>query len=372
MNDSTAFRFQRIVEEINTAMAAGGHADADLLAETASQYGEATSAINVRLQSAHDLLQKGMASEAIQECELEPNLLNMVQILDFPQRLQWYELIQSWGWPAPPELRVDLAGALDKSYFEVQAIDVLLRQYRLLALGRAPLEQRMQILQQLIQRDPGNPLWQNSLREFELERINQIKESAEAAIFEKDRSTIEAHYAELTQQSWYAEVPQDLVQRLLGVLQQFHAGDVTLLIRQTVGMMRTAHENSDVSSVRNLFQTLHSYNPTAYFPTTDPLIIEIGEIKKWLSQSDADGKAQRKREELDRRFMQAIDKSDLEIAEKLVRRLEQAGSVLDTQKKQLMRLRQQVSAGKKRKTMFIVLGTLGIIALAVTLVVIML
>ena len=371
MNDSTAFRYQRLVEEINTAMAAGGHADADLLAETASQYGEATSAINVRLQSAHDLLQKGMASEAIQECELEPNLLDMVQILDFPQRLQWYDLIQSWGWPPPPELRVDLAGALDKSYFEVQEIDVLLRQYRLLALGRAPLEQRMQILQQLIQKDPGNPLWQNSLREFELERIKQIKESADTAIHEKDRSTIEAFYAELTQQSWYADVPQDLVKRLQGVLQDFHAGDVTLLIRQTVDMMSKARENSDVSSVRNLLQTLQSYNPTAYFSATDPLIVTIGEIKKWLSQEDADGKAQRKKEELDRRFVQALDKGDLDLSEKLVRRLEQAGTVSDSQKKQLMRLRQQVAAGKKRKTMFIVIGTLGIIALAVTLVVIM-
>ena len=135
--------------------------------------------------------------------------------------------------------------------------------------------------------------------------------------------------------------------------------------------MSTALANSDVSSVRNLFQTLQSYNPTAYFPATDPLILTIGEIKNWLSQADADGKAQRKKDELDRRFMQAVDKSDLELSEKLVRRLEQAGSVSDSQKKQLMRLRQQVAAGRKRKTMFIVLGTVGIIALAVTLVVIM-
>lgn len=372
MNDSIAFRYQRIVEEINTAMAAGGHADPDLLAETASQYGEATSEINVRLQSAHDLLQKGMASEAIQECELEPNLLDMVQILDFPQRIQWYELVQSWGWPVPPELRVDLAGALDKSYFEVQAIDVLLRQYRLLALGRAPLESRMQVLHQLIEKDPGNPLWQNSLREFEVERIKQIKESAESSIFEKDRSKIELLYTELTQQSWYAEVPQDLVQRLHGVLQKFQTGDIALLIRQTVDMMRTAHENSDVSSVRNLFQTLHSYNPTAYFPATDPIIVEIGEMKHWLSQADAEAKDQRKLDELNQRLNKAFDKKDLELAEKLERRISQAGAVSDAQKKQLMRLRQDVAARKKRKTLFIILGTVGIVAVAVALVIVML
>jgi hypothetical protein len=108
--------YQRIVEEIQAAVASQDTADWDLLRDTAAEYAAACDEVNERLSECQRLLKQGLRSEAIQVAEREPNLLDTVTLLDFPELEQWRQMLKSSGMVAPPALRIEVATDLNSAY----------------------------------------------------------------------------------------------------------------------------------------------------------------------------------------------------------------------------------------------------------------
>ena len=137
--------------------------------------------MNQRLRQVGQLLKRGLRGEALQLTEEEPNLLDFVGMLDFPELPAWRELLKRWGMAPPPALLIDLAADINQAYADQQPLESLLKQHRLLALARAPLAARTRILRQIRQADAANMAWEEDLKILETARIRQLDQEIDTA-----------------------------------------------------------------------------------------------------------------------------------------------------------------------------------------------
>ena len=135
--------YQRIVDEVRSSLFSNNAEGADFLRMAAADYSVACDELNERLRRCGTLLKKGLRSEAIQLAEIEPNLLDLVATLDFPERQHWVDVLTLNGIVAPRPLMLDVAADLNEAYAIEQPLTELLRQHRLLALSRGPLSLRV-------------------------------------------------------------------------------------------------------------------------------------------------------------------------------------------------------------------------------------
>ena len=67
--------YQRIVDDVRSALFNNGQDGDDFLQAAAADYSLAIDEVNERLRHCGGLLRKGLRSESLQLCEIEPNLL---------------------------------------------------------------------------------------------------------------------------------------------------------------------------------------------------------------------------------------------------------------------------------------------------------
>ena len=173
--------YQRIVDDVRSLIGSQNAEEMDFLRAAAADYSVAADEVNERLGQCGSLLRKGLRSEAIQLGEMEPNLLDVVALLDFPERSAWTETANRCGIAPPPALLLDVAAALNEAYALEQPLAALLQQHRLLALTHGSLPARIQVLRRLAELDVNNAVWQEDLQVFEKERQKQIQAEVEAA-----------------------------------------------------------------------------------------------------------------------------------------------------------------------------------------------
>jgi hypothetical protein len=202
--------YQRIVDDVRSSLYSHSAEGLDFLRAAAADYSVACEEVNERLRHCGALLRQGLRSEAIQLAEIDPNLLDVVAILDLPERDQWLDLAKRSSIAPPTPLMLDVAAALNEAYAVEQPLAALLQHHRLLALTHAPLPARIQTLRRLAQMDADNPIWQEDLRTFEQERQKQIQAEVEAAVRAGDAAALTTLDAELSSPDWANAPPPAL------------------------------------------------------------------------------------------------------------------------------------------------------------------
>src|SRR3954464_3658995 len=97
--------FQGLIDNIRGILASGGRMPLDAVSAATADYSAACESVNQRLQKCGELLRAGLRSEAIQRCEVDPNLLTLVTALDFPELTEWNAYLQLQGFlPETPLL----------------------------------------------------------------------------------------------------------------------------------------------------------------------------------------------------------------------------------------------------------------------------
>ena len=224
----------------------------DVLHETAADYRAACEEANERLRRCEGLLRRGLRSEAIQQAETEPVLLDVVAQLDFSERPTWCNLLAQHGIAPPPALALDLAGELNEAYAVERPLAGLLDQHRLLALARCPLRSRIQVLRQLSELDAQNPVWREDLTAYERERQRQLHKEVTAASEAGNLALLTTLDEELRGDPWLEAPPQGLLSRAADararVVRQTARGELD----QLAGALDAAHRRSDLAEARKL------------------------------------------------------------------------------------------------------------------------
>src|SRR5271169_3600666 len=145
--------YQRITDDVRSALANNGLDGEDFLQAAAADYSLAADEVNDRLRHCAAMLRKGLRGEAIRLCEIEPNLLDAVTVLDFPERPSWAELLKLRGLIPPAGLLVELAAELNDAYTVEEPLSALMGRHRLLAMSHGPMALRLKTLRELADAD---------------------------------------------------------------------------------------------------------------------------------------------------------------------------------------------------------------------------
>src|SRR5262245_34626098 len=107
---------QKLVTELRSFVNAVDQTSDVRIAEAASDYSQACRAANDRLTRCAALLNDGHRSEAIAIASDDPDLLEAVSALNFPELYEWQELAAQYGWDRPAALKTEVLDAINSAY----------------------------------------------------------------------------------------------------------------------------------------------------------------------------------------------------------------------------------------------------------------
>ena len=293
--------YQRVVDEIRSFLQSVDQTNSDHLRELAAEYAEACKEANRRLRRCDEFLQKGLRSEAIHLAQAEPVLLDMVATLDFPELATWREIALSYSLPAPPQLSLATAEALNEAYTVVQPLEHLLHKHRLLALARAPLVERMTVMRQIAALDAGNPVWTEDLRDFEKVRIRELEQEVESALHNQDGHALDRAFGEIRSSPWVSNPPVHLIQRVERLTQQAQQQRVRESMQLLEAEIHSAVAAYDVDRVRRLRDRWNEEALRGQLSLEDPIWNRVASAFDWLAE-------QEKRQAVERRHQSTLHK----------------------------------------------------------------
>lgn len=357
--------YQRIVEDIQTLLSADTDPTEAALKEVYQRYVDAVTQTNVRLEECDRLLDQGLRAEAIHKSEMEPNLLDVTGVLEFPERENWCDYVRQYGLPEPPEPKLDVAQDLNDAYAAEQPLAQLMRVHRLHALARSPLRPRIDVMHKIAQFDTANPVWQQDIRTYERARISQLPAEVDAAAKSDDVKALDSLKQELSSSNWLEKPPQQLLSQVVNAHQAINAKHARVKLRKIADELNEAYGNFEVDRARAARQQWDKLADVGIRDQNDQLLDQVGPALDWLDEQDQQEQAEAAyktaiqdleraldkgatRQDLDRLYHAAM-KFDRGIPDLLAKRLRERATSLD--------------AAEKRKTRLIIVGVAAAIIL---------
>lgn len=241
-----------LIESIRVTLASSLDHNREELEELHASLDGYVRSANKRLRECDGLLANGHRSEAIQLAEQEPNLLEFVGILDFPELDEWNDFVAEHGLKVAPELQIDIATDLNHAYSDDTPLERYLNKLRVYSIGRAPLRSRIEILRKIAKLDVESPHWQDDLKSYEKVRMRQMQDEYRAADNAKDYEKLAELYSEIKNNKWSVKPNKQFVEDLTNSLGSLHQRHSLVQLRDTFRLMRTAKENGDLETCTRL------------------------------------------------------------------------------------------------------------------------
>lgn len=207
---------------------------------------------NKRLRECDTLLANGHRSEAIQLAEQEPNLLEMVGILDLPELLEWNDFVAEHGIKVAPDLAIEIATDLNHAYSDDTPLEGYLNRLRVYSIGRAPLRTRIDILRKISKLDVESPHWQDDLKSYEKLRIRQMTEECRVAQEKHDYGKLKELQSEITGKKWSVKPKDTLLQKVKGSLKVAQQGESLVQLQEIYKRLAAARKTNDIQSAEML------------------------------------------------------------------------------------------------------------------------
>lgn len=279
-------QYEQIIEDMLTILSADADPTEEAIRDADTRYADAVNATNQRLMECVKLMHKGFRTEAIQKCETDPNLLDLVAILDFPEAPQWTVYVQQFGLPATPQVRTEVAADLNLAYNAQASLADWLQQHRLLALARAPLPERLKILRQIAQRDTGNPVWQQDIRSWEQTRQDRLPQELDAAVAQNDIKRLALLEQEVRGKDWLEPPAKPLVERVVQAHLQCRVREAQRRLAALEKELTRAYANFDVTRARILRTRWQALAAIGIQRADDPLAALAAPALEWLREED--------------------------------------------------------------------------------------
>lgn len=278
--------FRRLIDEIQSILRSLAPPDEARIVDLAGEHAALCAEINERLRQCMALLDQGLRSEAIQQCNIEPSLLDVVAALDFPELPQWLDLLARRGIYGPPALLLDAATALNQAYAKELPLAGLLGKHRWLGLARAPLAMRIEILREIARRDPQTLVWQEDLREFQRARLAEITRELPAAISAQDAAELAQVGQELGGEGWLVPPPPPLILSVRQALEGVKVHSARTRLKEIEPELNAAHANLDAVRGRELRQQWQQCISLANPAEDDEVVQLAAPALDWLAEED--------------------------------------------------------------------------------------
>jgi len=242
--------------------------------------------VNARLRRCDKLLHDGQRSQAIELCEVEPQLLDAVALLDFPERSVWDDYVGQFFFTLAPTLLVDVAAELNEAYTSQMSLQGVLDQFRLHSLARSPLAVRTVILRQLVDRDPNNVPWQHDLQAYEQSRLSEIKTEVDAAASRKNVTVVAEVERELAETPWVSGRPSKLLDYVAKTHNALRRVVASEQLEELAQKLTTAFAAFDIETARRHRDRWNALSNVVSLETTDPLYELASPALHWVAEND--------------------------------------------------------------------------------------
>lgn len=292
-----------LIESIRVTLASAVEPKREELSELHDQLDEHIRVANRRLRECDGLLANGHRSEAIQLAEQEPNLLEFVGFLDFPELHEWNDFVAEHGLKVTPEIQIDVATDLNHAYSDDTPLERYLNKLRVYSLGRAPLRQRIDILRKIAKLDVESPHWQDDLKSYEQVRLRQMQDEFRTADERHDYEKLGELYTELKQTKWSMKPGKQFVQRLTESLGSLHQQQSFAKLRDVYRNLRIAKEDDDVGAAERLIDEWTETIAQCDRSSEDVRQVEAkaGEVFSWVElHQESEASADEKKREIEK------------------------------------------------------------------------
>ena len=247
--------YQILIDEVRSTFASDELVSPDLYRSLAEDYAKACRDMIGRLKACISYLRSGNTTEAVRLAEVEPNLFDLYNLLDFPEREEWTYVLESFGYRLPPPFPKELANQLNDAYCRSASLEPLQKRYRVLALERAPLSERLNVLRSIAAIDPINPSWRKDLETFEEERIKELGNAVDDAVKEGDYIEMRKLHKEISQ-NWTVPVPPHVRDKLNATLRGIRFQSLNKQLEQLVSQLQQAHTDRDTEKAQHLLDEM--------------------------------------------------------------------------------------------------------------------
>lgn len=277
--------YQKIVDDLRNCVSYLGSTSGEVVERILGEYKDACLKTNERLRQCESLLKRGLRSEAIQLCEIEPNLIDVVATLDFPDRPDAAAALRQLRLALPP-LDVEIAAQLNEAYAEQQPLESLLGKHRYLALASSPLRDRLKVLRKIAEVDTMNPIWLEDIGIYEQERFKEIRGEADLAIRQRDQAGAGALLRELKKQNWRQLPPEALVRSLEKALETLNRSLAREELETLERELNSAFGAFDVNQARTLRERWYAAKEICRLDENDILAVRAAPALDWLMEQD--------------------------------------------------------------------------------------
>lgn len=242
---------------------------------------------NARLKHCDELLRRGLRQEALQECEEEPNLLDLVTRLDFPEWDAWADYVIQYALPPQPPLLLDVAAELNEAYSKAQSLDGLLRMHRLHSLARSPLPVRIGVLRNIAAKDPQNPAWRTDLEAYEAARIKQLRAEFSEESARDNLHAVAALRRELDEGKWLTRPPASLMEEVAGGHRRLIAKSARERLAALEPVITAAFSAFDIPAATAARGQWEELWPHAGLPGDGELAMRVRPALDWLDEEQS-------------------------------------------------------------------------------------
>ncbi len=277
---------RRTIDEIRFVLQDEAFSITDQLMQCIADYSLQCHEANVRLRKCEEFLNQGLRSEALHLAEISPNLLDLVALLDFPEREQWVNLLAGYSLPKPEPLLLGVAAYLTEAYAIQQPLQRLLDQHRLHALARSPLTQRLSVLRAIAQIDTASTHWEDDVRAMERARFREIETESRLAIAAGEVDELKSLVAELNSRVWLETVPPDLIRDVKQKGGHVVRGQAREQLEMLVETLHDAQAALNLPLARQMRDAWIANAKVVQLDEDEDLALEAAPILEWIADED--------------------------------------------------------------------------------------
>ena len=274
------------IQRIRLLTDSGDLADIDQMRNLQQELIQASKPIMDRLEKCDQLLQRGLRSEALHLAKQEPDLLDQVNQLEFKDREAWESAITMYGMDKAPRPSKEVLEALNRAFSEEEPLRPLLVKYRLAALQKAPYVERMYILRDMLEADPGNIAFQEDMSQFEVLRLKEVRKDFAEAKTSRNTAKIGQIAKELAATTWITAPPDDLVLEAKKSLETINKDRLTARARQLAEEMVDNYQRRNEVGCRSALANLEEVCKKLGWEVVDNPAIHAVAIVSWLESID--------------------------------------------------------------------------------------
>ncbi|NOY80011.1 MAG: hypothetical protein GXP31_03295 [Kiritimatiellaeota bacterium] len=267
--------------------------------ELADQYADLCRQINERLVKCNDFLEKGMRSEAVQEAQVPPLLIELVDTVTFPEVTKWRNICADLEMTVFPPLRMEIVDRLRQECSTEEFLSPLLHEYRRL-VHQGALDERIRVLRRIRELDPENPVWEENLAPLEKDQQEKLLPVARRALTENDIPRLQKLYDDLTDPRRVVEPPERLVGKIGAVLRRHREQQAREEGARLARDLEAALAEKDHEQIRQLIRRWDRLSKFEDFHPSESVRSVAARAQRWYSE-------ERARRQADAEFAAALE-----------------------------------------------------------------